>query len=154
MAKIIKSTTLEGKKIIRKELLAYSICTEYKRGGYKSRFEALKHQADNVNGGRRGWCSNYNKLGYLVDGGCFACYYDDQTKLLAKFYEKKKIDTWFDKDRSKIHEIYKHLLAREYDAMCIEHNKAASIPKKKAVKKTTTKKSVRKTTTAKRSCKK
>ena len=60
----------------------------------------------------------YQKGAYLVDGACLAIY--DQDKMLNKIYGKQKVNTW---DNLKKHEVYKHLIAREYSSMLNESRK-------------------------------
>ncbi len=82
----------------------------------------MKRDADAYDGGyiSRWPKTDYTKGAALVDGGCFACYYNDQRKMLNKIYGKRNVDTW---DNQKIHNTYKHLIGREYAAMLREKDR-------------------------------
>lgn len=120
MARKVYSTTKKAKNIIRSEIRGYY--SPSRRGGGKSSLDNMKLDADAYNAG---WLNKYKPSDYqkgaaLVDGGCFACYYHDQRKFLSKIYGKKKVDSW---ENDKVHNTYKHLIGREYDAMLREKNK-------------------------------
>ena len=82
----------------------------------------MKRDADAYDGGylSRYPKSDYTKGAGLVDGGCFACYYDDQRVMLGKIYGKDNVKNW---SGDKVHNTYKHLIGREYAAMLRERNK-------------------------------
>lgn len=109
-----KSTTLEAKKVIRGEIKKYFNPREY---GVRSTVDAMKKDADAYNADRRGRVSDYEKGSALVDAGCMACYYDDQRVMLGKIYGKDNVKNW---DGEKVHNTYKHLVGREYNAMLNE----------------------------------
>ena len=114
--KAIRSDSKQAKNIIRKEIgLFYSPSAI----GGRSTLQNMKNDADAGNGGyqKKRCTSDYQKAAYMVDGGSFACYYDDQAKMLSKIYGKEKVSSW---SGDKIHETYKHLIAREYTSMIRE----------------------------------
>ena len=116
MAKL-RSNSKKAKKIIRDEIRVYFKPREY---GVRSTVDAMKKDADAYNNGRRSWQSNYNKGAGLVDAGALACYYDDQRVMLGKIYGRANVNKW---SGSKVHNTYKHLIGREYDAMLREKRK-------------------------------
>lgn len=107
-----KSTTKTAKNIIRNEIRSYYSPKEY---GTRSSVEAMKIDADSYSYGRGK--SDWVKGKELVNAGCFACYYNDQAKMLSKIYGKRNVDKW---DGSKIHDVYGNLIGREYAAMLRE----------------------------------
>ena len=110
----ISSNSREAKKIIRNEMLSFFPAREY---GTRTRFDAMRKDANAYNGGegpKRG-VSNYKKGAALVDAASLAVY--DQDRMLGKIYGKKNVANW---DMQKRHETYKHLVGREYAAMCEE----------------------------------
>ena len=115
-----RSTTKKAKEIIRKEIKTF-YSPKYKGGG-KSALSNMKLDADAYNCGdhQRYKHSDQQKGASLVDGGCFACYYSDQAKMLEKIYGKDKVKTW---DGNKIHAVYRGLIGREYGAMLREQEK-------------------------------
>ena len=132
----VKSYSNAAKAIIRREIGRYKRPKDY---GVRSVAQAMKKDADAYNCGdhpsRRH--SDYQKGAAIVDAGFFAvgAYQDD---MLGKIYGKKKVQTW---SMDKRHEVYRHLIGREYDAMLREERKKASAPAKKpAAKKPSTKK--------------
>ena len=112
-----KSTSKEAKEIIRKEMLSFFPAREY---GTRTRFDAMKKDAEAYNGGygtkRR--VSDYEKGAGLVDAASLAVY--DQDRMLGKIYGKKNVAEW---DMEKRHNTYRHLVGREYAAMCEEQRK-------------------------------
>jgi len=112
-----KSTTKEAKKIIRDEITHYFDPSEYSKA--ETSLQAMKIDADNYNNGRPHsiWQSDYSKGAGLVDAGCLACYYSDQSKMLGEIYGKSNVERW---SGDKIHSTYRHLIGREYNAMLIE----------------------------------
>lgn len=118
----INSNSAAAKKIIREEIRGFYSPTMY--GGGRSALDNMQADADAYNGGRlwgRGIKpSTYTKGAALVDAGSFACYYDDQRKLLRKIYGDR-VDDW---SGDKVHNTYKHLIGREYAAMLSEREKA------------------------------
>ena len=115
-----KSTTKKAKGIIRSEIRGY-YSPSFKGEG-RSALSNMKRDADAYDGGyiSRWPKTDYTKGTALVDGGCFACYYNDQRKMLNKIYGKRNVDTW---DNQKIHNTYKHLIGREYAAMLREKDR-------------------------------
>ena len=114
----VKSYSKKAKSLIRGEIKSYFGPSH--TGENMTSLKAMKRQADSHNGGYPSnyrYVSDYKKAVSLVDGGCFACYYSDQRKLLNKIYGKKKVDTW---SGDKIHGTYAHLIGREYDSMLRE----------------------------------
>lgn len=109
--KRVSSNSAKAKKIIRDEMLSYFPAREY---GTRTRLAAMKKDADAGHGGmhpsRR--VSDYNKAAYLVDAAALAIY--DQDRMLGKIYGKKNVKGW---TNDKKHSTYRHLVAREYDAM-------------------------------------
>ena len=115
-----KSTTTKAKNIIRSEIRGYY--SPSFKGEWRSALDNMKRDADAYDGG---YLSRYPKSDYikgagLVDGGCFACYYDDQRVMLGKIYGKDNVKNW---SGDKVHNTYKHLIGREYAAMLRERNK-------------------------------
>ena len=110
-----KSTTLKAKSIIRREIASYYAPSM--RGG-KSTLSNMKSDADSYSAGRG--TSDWNKGKELVNAGCFACYYDDQRKMLSKIYGKKNVESW---SGQKVHDTYGNLIGREYASMLKEHKK-------------------------------
>ena len=115
-----KSTTKKSKQIIRDEIRAYY--SPSRKGCGRSSLSNMKMDADAYNGGWYGsrTAPDYVKGAALVDGGCFACYYNDQRKMLGKIYGKQAVDSW---DSQKVHNTYKHLIGREYAAMLREQER-------------------------------
>jgi len=115
-----KSTTKEAKKIIREEILDNYNPKDFK--GAKTPLDAMKQNADAGNGGVYGkrYVSDYQKGAYLVDAGEFRISYYDQGQFLSQIYGKENVAKW---EGQKIHETYKHLIGREYNAMLREREK-------------------------------
>lgn len=88
------------------------------KGGGKSALLNMKEDAEACSAGK--WISDWNKGKELVNSGCFACYYDDQRKMLSKIYGKKNVDKW---DGQKVHNTYGNLIGREYASMLREKKK-------------------------------
>lgn len=115
-----KSTTKVAKNIIRSEIKSYY--TDKQFGNSKDWLKGMNIDANNYNCGdsdKRRY-SDYQKGAGLVDAGCFACYYNDQRKMLGKIYGKQNVDSW---PNNKVHNTYKHLIGREYNSMLIERKK-------------------------------
>ena len=115
-----KSTTKQAKNIIRSEIRGYY--SPKRKSGGKSALSNMKRDADSYDGGylSRYPKSDYTKGAGLVDGGCFACYFDDQRVMLGKIYGKKVVENW---SGDKVHNTYKHLIGREYAAMLNEQKR-------------------------------
>ncbi len=110
-----KSTTKEAKSIIRREIKAYYGNGREKEYGVKSAVEVMQLDANSYSAGRG--TSDWNKGRELVNAGCFACYYDDQRKMLSKIYGKRNVDKW---SGDKVHNTYGNLIGREYAQMLKE----------------------------------
>lgn len=119
-----KSTTKKAKAIIRNEALG----RWGKNNGYyddkRTRLQRMKSNADSYNAGvgspsngYRYQPTDYQKGAALVDAGCYRCYYSDQREFLSKIYGKSNVEGW---ENDKVHNTYKHLIGREYDAMLRE----------------------------------
>jgi len=108
-----KSTSKRAKSIIRSEIRSY--CFPSYRGGGKSTLSNMQRDANAYSAGFG--LSDWNKGKELVNAGCFACYYSDQKKMLAKIYGKQNVEKW---DGNKIHNTYGNLIGREYASMCRE----------------------------------
>jgi len=108
-----KSTTKKAKSIIRGEIRGYY--SPSMKGGGKSTLANMKADADAYSYGRGK--SDWTKGKELVNAGCFACYYDDQRKMLSKIYGKRNVDKW---DGQKVHNTYGNLIGREYASMLRE----------------------------------
>lgn len=108
------STSKKAKSMIRGEIKAFYGPSA--TGEKITSLKAMKRDADAYDGGvvHKYPFSNYRKGAALVDAGSFRCYYHDQEKFLAKIYGKKTVAKW---DGERIHNTYKHLIGREYDAM-------------------------------------
>lgn len=118
-----KSTNKKAKQLIRNEALSrFTKDFGWDNDGGRTLLDRMKNQADSANGGLPDWkhTSDYNKARYLVDGGYYRCYYDDQAEFLSKIYGKENVANW---DGNKIHNTYAHLIAREYAAMLSEREK-------------------------------
>lgn len=111
-----KSTSKKAKSIIRGEIKSYY--SPSMRGGGKSALKNMQADANSYSAGRG--TSDWNKGKELVNAGCFACYYDDQRKMLSKIYGKKNVDKW---DGQKVHNTYGNLIGREYASMLRESKK-------------------------------
>ena len=121
-----KSTTKEAKQIIRREIKGNYGYGREKEYGVKTAVEAMRIDANNYSVGRG--TSDWNKGKELVNAGCFACYYDDQRKMLSKIYGKRNVDKW---DGQKVHNTYGNLIGREYASMLKEKQKSKKSVKKK-----------------------
>lgn len=110
-----KSTTKEAKSIIRREIKSYYGNGREKEYGVKSAVEAMQIDANSYSEGRG--TSDWNKGKELVNAGCFACYYNDQRKMLSKIYGKRNVDNW---SGEKVHNTYGNLIGREYAQMLKE----------------------------------
>ena len=118
-----KSTTKKAKSIIRGEIKSYYAPSNCGYG--RSALENMRGVANSYSAGRG--TSDWNKGKELVNAGCFACYYNDQRKMLSKIYGKKNVDKW---DGDKVHNTYGNLIGREYASMLREKQRA-----KKSVRK-------------------
>lgn len=103
-----RSNSVKAKNIVRAEIFDY-----YGGNGKKTAFESMTRDIKASYDGNR-MRSSYGKAKTLVDSGCFACYHSQQAKMLAKIYGKKKVDKM---NGNQVHELYKHLIAREYSDM-------------------------------------
>lgn len=116
----ISSNSTKAKQIIRKEIKDYY--SPQRKGGGRSALDNMKADADSYNGGyikKKGYNpSDYTKGAALVDAACFAVW--EQVDMLSKIYGEKVKDWTNDKK----HEVYKHLIGREYSAMLSEREKA------------------------------
>jgi hypothetical protein len=114
-----KSTTVKAKKIIRSEIHGYY--SPKNRPDYSGNTTAQNVALDAQSGWHNGIPNtDYHKGANLVDSGCFACYYNDQRKMLGQIYGKDNVEKW---DGQKVHQTYKHLIAREYTNMRKDENK-------------------------------
>ena len=118
-----KSTTKAAKGIIRSEIKHYY--SPSRKGGGRSALANMQRDADAYDGG---FLSRYPKTDYtkgagLVQAGCFACYFSDQRVMLGKIYGKDNVEKW---SGDKVHETYKHLIGREYEAMLNEQKRKAN----------------------------
>ena len=113
-----KSTTKKAKKIIRDEIKGYYGDDSENRTYGRDFLRNMQEDANSCSAGRV--TSDWNKGKELVNAGCFACYYDDQRKMLSKIYGKKNVDKW---DGDKVHNTYGNLIGREYSAMLREREK-------------------------------
>lgn len=111
-----KSTTKKAKSIIRGEIKSYY--SPSMRGGGKSALLNMKADAEAYSYGRGK--SDWIKGKELVNAGSFACYYDDQRKMLSKIYGKKNVSKW---DGLKVHDTYGNLIGREYAQMLRERSR-------------------------------
>lgn len=116
-----KSTTKKAKSIIRGEIKSYYAPSNCGYG--RSALENMRGDANFYSAGRG--TSDWNKGKELVNAGCFACYYNDQRKMLSKIYGKKNVDKW---DGDKVHNTYGNLIGREYTSMLKE--RASNVAKK------------------------
>ena len=119
-----KSTTKKAKSIIRGEIKSYYAPS--KCGYGRSALENMRGDANSYSAGRG--TSDWNKGKELVNAGCFACYYDDQRKMLSKIYGKKNVDKW---DGDKVHNTYGNLIGREYASMLREKQRAKKTVRKR-----------------------
>ena len=111
-----KSTTKKAKGIIRSEIRSYY--SPSRKGGGKSTLANMKADADACSYGR--FKNDWVKGKELVNGGSFACYYDDQAVMLSKIYGKRNVNKW---SGHKIHNTYGNLIGREYASMLKEKKK-------------------------------
>ena len=113
-----KSTTKEAKKLIAEEIVTYY---DYESKGLENALKNMKLDAESANAGwpkhTKYQLSNYTKGAYLVDGGCFRCYYSHQIEFLKQIYGEGVKD-W---SGDKLHNTYKHLIGREYEALLKKH---------------------------------
>lgn len=110
-----KSTTKEAKSIIRREIKYYYGDDSENRTYGKDFLKNMQEDANSYSAGRG--TSDWNKGKELVNAGCFACYYDDQRKMLSKIYGKRNVDKW---SGDKVHNTYGNLIGREYAQMLKE----------------------------------
>lgn len=110
-----KSTTKEAKKIIRNEIKGYYGNDSENRTYGKDFLKNMQEDANSYSAGRG--TSDWNKGKELVNAGCFACYYNDQRKMLSKIYGKRNVDNW---SGEKVHNTYGNLIGREYAQMLKE----------------------------------
>lgn len=112
-----KSTTKKAKSIIRNEIKGYYGNDSENRTYGRDFLKNMQEDADAYSEGRGK--SDWNKGKELVNAGYFACYYNDQRKMLSKIYGKKNVDKW---DGDKVHNTYGNLIGREYASMLRERN--------------------------------
>lgn len=115
----MSSNCAKAKQIIRSEI-KYFFGPSFGRGD-KDALTNMQHAADQYNAGEleKYKLSDYRKGAGLVDAACFRI--PDQDEVLSKIYGKEKVAGW---DMDKRHEVYKHLIGREYAAMLSEREKA------------------------------
>lgn len=113
-----KSTTKEAKKIIRNEIKGYYGNDPENRTYGKDFLKNMQEDANSYSAGRG--TSDWNKGKELVNAGCFACYYNDQRKMLSKIYGKRNVDNW---SGEKVHNTYGNLIGREYSHMLQERKR-------------------------------
>ncbi|MGN0748168.1 MAG: hypothetical protein ACI4L1_00585 [Christensenellales bacterium] len=119
-----KSTTKKAKSIIRGEIKSYYAPCNCGYG--RSALENMRADANSYSAGRG--TTDWNKGKELVNAGCFACYYNDQRKMLSKIYGKKNVDKW---DGDKVHNTYGNLIGREYASMLREKQRTRKPVKKR-----------------------
>lgn len=127
----MRSNTKKAKQIIRSEIRNSGFSPK-NYGEGRSTLDNIKINADAHNAGmpKNRYVSDYTKCTSLVDGACFKIG-SGQDRMLTKIYGKKKVDEW---DGGKKHDIYKHLIGREYEAM-LRERAAAKKTKSKTTKK-------------------
>jgi hypothetical protein len=113
-----ESTTKTAKNIIRNEIKSYYGDDVQNRRYGKDFVRNMQEDANSYSAGRG--TSDWNKGKELVNAGCFACYYDDQRKMLSKIYGKKNVSSW---SGDKVHNTYGNLIGREYSSMLRERQK-------------------------------
>lgn len=123
---MLNSNSNRAKNIIRQEIRNYYGDKNYTsiQGGYtsvKGMLADSKHFEDYPENRRYG-ISTYRKGVELVNNGCFACYYNQQAEMLEKIYGKQKVKQWLEKNPHKIHEVYAHLIGREFAEMVSSGN--------------------------------
>ena len=130
----VKSNTKKAKEIIRQEI---RWCFAPKVRGYgKSSLDNMRAAANSASHDIPKWRrSNYTDALRVVDGAYMNI--ATQGDMLGKIYGKEKVEKW---DGEKRHEVYRHLVAREYDAM----NREEAVKKDKAKRARSVKKSVSK----------
>ena len=112
-----KSTTKAAKTAVRSEIRSFFSPSTGKGG--RSSLENMKKAADSYNADMlpKYHPSDYTKGAALVDGGWMASVPEEQSRLLSKIYGKENVKSW---SADKIHNTYRHLVGREYDAMLRE----------------------------------
>ena len=113
-----KSTSKKAKGIIRSEIRTYYGPKEYGGGVSVLNMQKDAHAAT----AHKKHMSDWARGKALVDEGSFACYYDDQRKMLRKIYGKS-VDDW---SGDKVHNTYGNLIGREYSQMLQERKKPKS----------------------------
>ena len=110
-SKPVRSNTKKAKEIIRQEI---RLCFSPKVCGYgKSSLDNMRETANSASHNIPKWRrSNYTDALRVVDGAYMNI--ATQGDMLGKIYGKDKVKNW---DGIKRHEVYRHLVAREYDAM-------------------------------------
>ena len=110
-SKPVRSNTKKAKEIIRQEI---RWCFAPKVRGYgKSSLDNMREAANSASHDIPKWKrNNYTDALRVVDGAYMNI--ATQGDMLGKIYGKDKVKKW---DGEKRHEVYRHLVAREYDAM-------------------------------------
>ena len=116
----IRSNSKKAKEIIRNEMKSYY---GNDPDNYKYGRNYIKNMQEDANSAFRSG-DDRSKGKKLVDQGNFACYYDDQRKMLGKIYGKKNVEKW---STDKVHNTYGNLIGREYASLLKQSKK----PKKK-----------------------
>ncbi len=111
-----RSNSKKAKNIVRSEIMSYYSGDMY--GNKKSAFENMTTDIQASYDARES-LGKYNQAKSLVDSGCFACYYSDQAKMLAKIFGKKRVSKM---SGFEIHNLYSHLIGREYEEMARSNN--------------------------------
>ena len=106
----IRSNSNKAKKIIQSEIKAYYGADPKNRTYGKDYIRNMQQDANSSSK----YGDDWSKGKRLVNEGNFACYYDDQRKMLNKIYGKKNVDRW---SNNKIHNTYGNLIAREYSSL-------------------------------------
>lgn len=130
-----KSNTKKAKEIVRQEI---RWCFAPKVRGYgKSSLDNMRTAANSASHDIPKWRrSNYTDALRVVDGAYMNI--ATQGDMLSKIYGREKVEKW---DGVKRHEVYRHLVAREYDAMNREEAaKKAKVKHARSAKKPVSKK--------------
>ncbi len=98
-----KSTTNKAKSIIRREI-----------SGYDWNAKRIQSQINNFRKYDRDVVNGYTGGKKLVEGGSFACYFNQTDNMLNKIYGKNNVANWSD---DKKWNTYKHLISREVDSI-------------------------------------
>ena len=117
----VSSISNKAKGIIRREI-----------SSYEWNAKRLKEQIDSFNTyPKHNRPANPYRAGVkLVEGGCFACYYNQTDDMLGKIYGKDKVKKW---SNEKKWDTYTHLISREIDSI-YKTGKMALTTKKTKIK--------------------